>query len=75
MKASFVLLTILGVIAVKLVTAKIDLVPVSNVVSNKQGPEIAGKIAGRRSSGGKLFTTSSLLPNHKIFARSGIVSL
>ena len=66
MKTSFVLLTILGAIAVKSVTAKIDLVPVSNVVSNKQGPAIAGKISGRRSSGGKLFTTSSLLPNYNI---------
>ena len=65
MKASFLLLTILGVIAVKLVTGKIDRVPVSNVVSNKQGPAIAGKISGRGSSGGKLFTTSSLLPNYK----------
>jgi len=48
MKASFLLLTILGVIAVKLVTGKIDRVPVSNVVSNKQQPAIAGEIANRR---------------------------
>jgi hypothetical protein len=48
MKASFLLLTILGVIAVTLVTGKIDRVAVGNVVSDKQLPAIAGKIAGRR---------------------------
>lgn len=48
MKASFLLLTILGVIAVKLVAGKIDRVAVGNVVSDKQQPAIAGKIAGRR---------------------------
>ena len=66
MKASFLLLPILGMIAVKLVTGKIDRVAVANVVSDKQQPAIAGKIAGRRRIGGKLFTTSSLLPNHNI---------
>jgi len=49
MKASFLLLTILEVIAVQLVTGKIDRVPVANVVSDKQQPAIAGKIAGRSS--------------------------
>ena len=62
MKASFLLMTILGVIAVKFVTGKIDSDP-SVIVSNKQQPAIAGKIAFRRS--GKLFTTTSLLPNYK----------
>lgn len=52
MKASFLLLTILGVIAVKLVTGKIDRGTVANVVSDKQQPAIAGKIAGKRRSNG-----------------------
>ena len=68
------LLTILGVIAVEFVTGKISS-DTSVVVSNKQQPAIAGKIAGKRRSNGyiggdrtrgKLFTTTSLLPNYKI---------
>ena len=73
MKALFLLLTVLGVIAVKFVTGK-NGSDTSIVVSNKQQPAIAGKIAGKRRSNGymgidrtrgKLFTTTSLLPNYK----------
>jgi len=51
MKASVLLLTILGVIAVKLVTGKIDHDTEGNVVSDKQQPAIAGTIAVRRKRG------------------------
>ena len=67
MKALFLLLTVLGVIAVKFVTGK-NGSDTSIVVSNKQQPAIAGKIAFRRR--GKLFTTTSLLPNYKAFRNS-----